>query len=109
MATDAKTLDALLRARAAGELRSELEVAARPLYDLLQRTHTSIYLQMGVVGPDGKPKLDQTYAAQVIKQITTRLYEMLLPERGDAEVAAFLKRVDQLQDEINDLRDSVGN
>lgn len=109
MATDAKTLDALLRARAAKELREEIDAAARPLYDLLQRTHTSIYLQMGVVGPDGKPRLDQTYAGQVLKQITTRLYDMFLPERGDAEVAAFLRRVDQLQDEINNLRDSAGN
>ena len=87
-----------LVAQADKELGNEIDVAMRPLRQLLDRCYPNS-IEFNYDGATMKPH--PTYVLQKIKDM---IFNNQREKYQTAKIAAFLKRVDDLADEVDEIR-----
>ena len=95
-------MDTLVRRRAGAYLKQEL-------HDLFVPARKRLYGLPALVVPHrSDPQTGQkVYAATLLDEVEAAMYQYMLPGAEQRAVEAFVARVDELQEELDDLRRSV--
>lgn len=101
MPTELADLNERIREKARAELRNELEESAQPLRRMLQLGYT---VEVELYNKAGN-RFDSFTAIDVI---VSALFKIKVTEREQDAIDEFMKKVDGLQEQIDQLVDSVG-
>jgi hypothetical protein len=102
-----KTIDQRIRERAAQELAQELKQLAAPLRDRMRGPDCNGYaMQVIPAGEDG-PATRQ-YGQTIIDKLVERIYASELESRQERAVSEFMGRVENLQSQLDEVRDLAG-
>lgn len=100
---DIETIDTRIREEARKELKSALDKASIPLLDALHARHSSNKL---IVKDVDKNEV-HIYDRNVINQIIAAAFVRQAPKAEDKAVEEFLKKVEGLQGQIDELYSEV--